>query len=62
MVCAHCLCRDACRSQYIWLFQAPFLPEMQMAANDYAALRDVFLGDTFGVRNHGAILAKLSLR
>ena len=42
------------RSQYIWLFQAPLLPELQMAANDYKALEDVFLGNTFGVRNKGA--------
>ena len=45
------------RSQYIWLFQAPLLPELQMAANDYKSLEDVFLGDTFGVRTPGAPVA-----
>ena len=51
----------ACRSQYIWLFQAPLLPELQLAANDYRALEDVFLGDTFGMKTPGMspVLLKL---
>ncbi len=47
------------RSQYIWLFQAPLLPELQMAANDYKSLEDVFQGDTFGVKTPGALKAWL---
>ena len=48
-----------CRSQYVWLFQAPVLPEMMIAANDYAALRDSFLGDKMGVKTTGMSAGKV---
>ena len=41
------------RSAYVWMFQMPLVPELLLAAHDYAAIEDAFVGQEMGVKRQG---------
>ena len=50
------------RSKYIWYWQAPLLPELQLSADDFDEIEGYFRRPPKGVRNPGALLNGCRIR